>query len=286
MTDQARGQAFLEELSGIRDELPFDPTLLRDLCAMTNEKSLAPMDKIAQAIQRDQSLTTRVLALANSAFYGLQAEVTSVARAVTLLGLKEIRNLVLVVGIQAIIQGRQIRGRMDLEGYWRHQLQTAQAAKVLAQKMGLEPDLMFTAGLLHDLGKLLVALYRPEDWKMILEKAEAKQSPYPPIEDAHWGLEHGVIGAMALNYWNLPDILTEPVNWHHAPSLAPEHPDEALCVCLADALAHHLQDPEFPQYSDFVALLEGAGLSLEDLQPELEAALADDDLLQFARQLS
>jgi len=287
MIDQAKGQEFLRELPEIRQDLPFSPSLLGQLFSMTGESSVAPLENVGQAITQDQGLSTKVLALANSAFYGLQSRVTSVPRAVALLGLKEIRNLLLLLGTQALTVRHAYPKGFDLRHYWDHQLAVASCAKMLArEKPELDADVLFTAGLLHDLGMLLTALYRPEDWNSIHTDVQTTLCSWSEAEERHWGLEHGLIGAMTLNSWNLPPELTEPVNWHHAPNLAEEHQSEARIICVADALHHRLQDPAYVIPPFAVESMNLLDIDSEDALKQLAAGLDDESVSQLVAQLA
>ncbi|THB71623.1 MAG: HDOD domain-containing protein [Desulfovibrio sp.] len=287
----SQGQAFLSQLADIKQDLPYSPGLLRDMFSLTNESSPASLERIGQTITQDQGLTAKILALANSAFYGLQGKVTSVSRAAALIGMKEIRNLVLALGIQALTHDRPLPRDFDLYAYWEHNLATGVCAKLLAERVQAEdpevsPDSLFTAGMLHDFGKLLTAIHRPEDYSIIHKQAHDQDLPYCSLEEGHWGIEHGVIGAMTLNSWNLPKELTEPVNWHHAPEHAPEFAVQAKLLCLADALHHSLLDPEKPLSSQAMALLLEFGFNYKEICKELEWVMEDDSLEQFISHLS
>lgn len=269
-----RGQEFLALLPGVGQELPYSLTLLRDLFDLTSDASTVSMDTLAKSLGQDQGLTTKVLAMANSAFYGLQAKVSTLPRALALLGLREIRHLVLILGVQSICSRRTLPHAFDLPGYWRHQLQVAALAKDLALlhnaagKPALDPDMLYTAGLLHDLGKLLTALHRPRDWESIEELRRAQNLEAHLAEDQYWGLEHGLVGAITLGAWNLPPELTEPVNWHHAPGLAGDCVPQARVICLADAICHALEQPDAT-----VELHPEADQALDALALDFQAAL-------------
>lgn len=236
--DQTRAVRFLEEeLPRIQSDLPFSPTLLAKLFSQVKDGTMVSLDDVAETIGQDQALAAKVLALANSAFYGLQAQVGGIPRAVAVLGLKEIRNLVLAVGAQRMCKRKPVG--FDLPGYWKHQLTTTEAARLLAKLLNHpDPESLFACGLLHDLGKLLVASTSPEDWQAIENLARERDLPYVKAEQLHWGLEHGLVAALTLAAWNLPDDVTEPVNWHHSPETAPAFGREAAILRLADALAH------------------------------------------------
>jgi HD-like signal output (HDOD) protein len=243
MSDE-RGQQFLLDLPGLRHELPYSPALLTTLYTQTGQNSSTPLDEIAETLSRDQGLTAKILTMANSAFYGLQQEVTTVSRAIAVLGLNEVRALVLAVGVKALTKNKHFPQEFKVDEYWEHQLSVALIARFLAPFMGgLDGDNLFTAGILHDLGKLLTALHSAEDWRAIQTLAVSKNISYSEAEEEHWGIEHGVIGSMVMGTWNLPGDLIEPVNWHHAPMHSPSHRRQALVLCVADALAHVAIDP-------------------------------------------
>lgn len=281
----ARGQAFLEELPRLPHRLPYSPGLLAALFAQTGETSLSSLEDIGRTMAQDQGLTARVLALANSAYYGLQAEVATAGRAVAVLGLAEVRTLVLTVGVAAMARDHVPAKLLDLGAYWRHQAITALAARRLARRLGLDPDALYTAGMLHDLGKLLTAMHRPGDWAFIRNR-QAAGLPWHAAEDAHWGIDHAIVGAMTLSAWNLPLAITDPVSWHHAPDLALESKAQAEALALADALAHAVDRTGTSTGLDLAAGLDKLGLDAQELSAELEAAVQDPALDQLLRRLA
>jgi len=130
--NQERGQGFLLELPTLRLELPFSPILLNKLFIQTGDGSMAPLEDIAETIGKDQGLTAKVLTMANSAFYGLQSEVRTVNRAVTVLGLNEVRTLILALGVRHIATLHPLPKGFDISAYFEHQLAVGLAAKELA----------------------------------------------------------------------------------------------------------------------------------------------------------
>ena len=281
-----RGQEFLLALPGIKHELPYSPELLRKLFSQTGEDSVSPLDEIAGTVSQDQGLTVKVLSLANSAFYGLQAEVKSVGRAISVLGLSEIRALVLALGVRALTRQPGFPKELDLTRYWEHQLRAALAARVLAHHLKADADNLFTAAMLHDLGKLLTALHRPDDWRAIDELVASQGISYSEAEETHWGLEHGLIGAMVLRSWDLPAELTEPVNWHHSPNHAPDFKQASLILCLADAISIHLQDPAAPADCPWQAGLALLKINEKEVLAEIEEVYAAQDTALFAASLA
>lgn len=232
-------QALLDDLLRRPPELPYDPGLLRELFDSTRDDSMAPLSAVAGVVNKAQGLATRVLSLANSAYYGLQSEVTSVQRAVAVLGMAEIRALVLALGVSRMIDRSRLPAAFDLREYWGHQLSVAAGCRLLARRVpDCDAEACYTAGLLHDLGKLLIAAYRPKDWAAIRQIARDENLMDSEAEELLLGLDHGVVGARLLSFWDLPMALTEPINWHHAPHLAGEHQRAALVVHVSDATLH------------------------------------------------
>ena len=285
------GQRFLLELPAVKNDLPFSPALLDRLFRLTGEGGASPLDTIAAAIAEDQGLSTRVLAMANCAFYGLQSQVRSVSRAVAVLGLREVRALVLALGMHGLAGRRPLPPGFDLSRHLEHQLAVAQAAMALARCGGaMNPDDAFTAGVLHDLGKLITALYRPDDWQAQADLVAREHLPWHEAESRHFGLDHGLIGAMVLRSWNLPDSLTEPVNWHHAPEAAPPPREPGYLVGCADACVRRLAaDPDpgtDPGTEPDPAVLARLGLTEAAALFAVAQALAARDPALFAAALT
>lgn len=256
-------RAFLEELSDNPPWLPYEPMLLPQLFAATKDDSTASVDDLTLLIERSQKLATRVLSLANSALYALESTVTSLRRAVSILGFREVRTLVVMIGAVSAIKGAKLPKGFDANGLWRHQVRTASLAKGLALAMtslpdnGLEmaPDEAYAAGLLHDIGKVFLAAGRPAIWAEIEETRRQKNIDFSDAENEYWGMDHALIGAQVLHYWKLPLLLTDPINWHHAPEVAPAFGPEARLLSAANLLAHEGLPDEGPLPECVLALL-------------------------------
>lgn len=284
---QEHGQQFLLALPGLRHDLPYSPALLTTLYSQTGQTSSTPLEEIADTLSRDQGLTAKVLTMANSAFYGLQQEVTTVSRAIAVLGLNEVRSLILAVGVKALTQHKNFPKEFGVSDYWQHQLSVAIIARHLAPLMGgVDGDNLFTAGVLHDLGKLLTALHRADDWRAIDALTREQRVSYSEAEEEYWGIEHGVLGSMVLGSWNLPVEITEPVNWHHAPMHSPNHRREALVLCVADAMAHVVAEPEAFVHCPWRDVLGKFHLSDSDMLEQVKALLLQHDPGLFAAGLA
>lgn len=244
---------FLRELAESPPWLPYEPTLLPLLFSATREDSTASINDLTALIERSQKLAAKVLTIANSALYALESTVTSLQRAVALLGFREVRTLVIMVGAVSAIKGARLPKAFDAAGLWRHQLETACIAKALVlslrsridpkktgqeEQVGFAPDEAYAAGLLHDIGKVVLAAKRPAVWQAVEDSRAGGAMSFTEAEDAYWGMDHSVIGAQLLHQCKLPRLLTDPINWHHAPTLAPVFGAEARILAAADCIAH------------------------------------------------
>jgi putative nucleotidyltransferase with HDIG domain len=177
----------------------------------------ATVQQIEDVLRHDPGLTANVLKLANSAYFGVPSKIGSVRQAVMLLGLKRLVQMVVATCTSAIID-RGVPG-YDLPAgeLWRHSLAVSVAARGLANELKIRAaDEIFTAGLLHDVGKLVLGEFVQEDYSDILQ-ALAQGMTFEAAEAAVLGIDHAEIGARVLAQWSLPDNIVHAVRWHHAP---------------------------------------------------------------------
>ena len=255
MWSQNEARSFLQNLLQNLPTLPFEPALLPMLFAATKEDSNASMGELVALIERSQKLTVRVLAMANSASYGQEFQVSTLHRAINILGISEIRILLVIVGMSSIIKRSKLPANFDINELWDHQFKVATIAKVLAAELGgcsglcgpgaaegthliMAQDEAYIAGLLHDIGKILFAASRPDLWEEINKNWNHSRQAYFEAENACWGIDHALIGARVLHHWQLPSLLTEPINWHHAPELAPVYKMETRLLAAANYIGH------------------------------------------------
>ncbi len=273
MASQERGQNFLHQVSEIQSVLPISPKLIQRLFSQARENSVASLDELAQTIAQDQGLTARVLKRANSAYYGLQAEISNVSRAVSILGLSQLRDIVLSIGLKTVTQKIDVR-LLDLMHYWNHQSSTALLARDLARDSGYEePDDLLTIGILHDMGKLITVIYDKDAWMEINSLAREKDLPLHRAEEAFWGIDHALIGGMVLQHWNLPEWITEPVNWHHNPEMSSSrHRFVSRIIHVANSLTHLVNEEPRQEITPHLERL-----ALERIQAEEMAARTLED---------
>ncbi len=197
-----------------------------DLYLQLREKLESPACSVAdvgQVIERDMAMTAKVLQLVNSAFFGLGHRISSPAQAVLVLGTETIKSLVLSVGIFSQFTTVDYLQR-DIDQLWNHGIATSRMSQKIAQLGGLDKqtiDDCFTAGLLHDVGRLILMTQRGFEWKKIGKMAESESIALWDAEYRVLGCGHAELGAYLLGIWGLPSTIVEAVAWHHNPSDSP-----------------------------------------------------------------
>ncbi|MFW6323628.1 MAG: HDOD domain-containing protein [Desulfovibrionales bacterium] len=264
-----RAQEFLKDLSRLERDLPCSPALLQKISTAVRQDSSSSLEEISALIVKDQALSARVLALANSSFYGLQGRISSVSRAVSVLGLREIRNLLYIILLRHFA-ARIPSGLIDLADYLEHNFRVGLFVKHLSRKTGIgEYEDLFTAGLLHDIGKLLTALHRPGDWRQIL-RLHSSSWPFATTEMRYWGVDHGMIGARVLSSWYIPSELTGPIHWHHQIQSAPVYKEQTALLAAADELEHLTRKEGFAPSPGLEDTLSWFEIDLEAICAELQ----------------
>ncbi|WEF35901.1 HDOD domain-containing protein [Pseudoduganella chitinolytica] len=202
-----------EIIRSVRD-LPSLPAVVAELL-MTMEQEEIDTHALAAKITHDQALTAKTLRLANSSFYGLQSKVTSIAQAISVLGFHSIRTLVTACSVTASFTPRP-GGDFDFGAFWRHATAGAVAARVLAPHLRVNPDTAFTAGLLHDLGTLVLVTRFPLDYRHVATWQRQHDSTTATAEQALFGTDHAVVGAALAAHWKFPQSIQMAVAEHHA----------------------------------------------------------------------
>lgn len=173
--------------------------------------------EIAELIEKDASITSRVLKVVNSAYYGLSGHVSTVSQAVPILGIKVIKNIVLTFSVMDIFAQGKGRG-VDFKKLWEHSFTTAAATRRLAMRGGYgDPEEALVAGLLHDIGMLLFVKHGQEDYAQVEEMAKMSGRSLVSVEQEVMGIDHAELGALLAEKWQLPEVLVAPIRYHHNP---------------------------------------------------------------------
>ncbi len=220
---------------------------LPEVCVRVNEMVDDPRfsaPQIAEVISRDTALSAQLLRIANSAFFNFPARIDTVTRAIMVIGERELRYLVLAMS--AVRSFVDVPATViNMASFWRHSVYTAVLARLIARRCNvLHAERLFVAGLLHDVG-LLVLLTREPAWvARALEAAEGSDEPLYHHERALLGTDHAGGGAVLLGSGNLPLVWGGVGARHHDPSRALENPLDATIVHLADITAHRAEAAE------------------------------------------
>lgn len=206
-------------------------------------------EQIAGYIETDQALAAKVLKMANSPFYGMTGKVSTIQHAAIILGFQTLRELTTMAGFSAIM-GKKLPGY----GYysdelWKHSLGVALASRLIAEK--IDPDIAsdaLTAGLIHDLGKLILDPYVHDQREAFDEFIENKNQTFLIAERQILGFDHAEIASEICSYWKFPDSLTLAIKYHHNPSVS-NGSEMAFILHLAD----------------YIAVLSGSGYDLDEI---------------------
>jgi len=197
---------------------------------------------ISNIISDDPGLTSRLLKLVNSAFYGFPSKIDTISRALFIVGTQQLRDLALSTSIINLFNGIS-KSLVDMESFWRHSIACGVAAKVLAtyRRPEVNVERFFVAGIVHDIGRLIIYKKKPEEAHQALLLAKNDGDLLHITERKIFGFDHADVGRLLMQRWKLPPNIEEVVAFHHQPQRAALYPMEAAVVHVADIIAHGLQ---------------------------------------------
>jgi HD-like signal output (HDOD) protein len=236
----------LKKLVSQIESLPSLPSLYVEIMEVMRSPA-SSVQKVGEIISRDISMTAKILQLVNSAFFGLCRHVSSPAQAVSLLGMEIVKALVLSVQIFSQFDQAKLDG-FSLEGLWDHSIRSSVFAKAIAKEEGKGQymiDDAFMAGMLHDLGKMVLILNLPERYGEALDVARGENRFLWEVELEILGATHAEIGAYLMGLWGLPSHVVEAIGFHHNPRKCLDREFSPLtAVHVGDALEHERREPE------------------------------------------
>ncbi|HKK14248.1 MAG TPA: HDOD domain-containing protein [Gammaproteobacteria bacterium] len=214
------------------------PDICVRLLELTEDLDASAAD-IGGVITQDPSLTARLLRMVNSSFYSFPSRIDTVSRAVAVVGIRELYRLVLAVSAVQMFS-RIPAGLVNMDTFWRHSIYTGLIARALARRVRvLHPERLFVAGLLHDIGSLVLYHKAPEQAREMLVQADGDEERLHGLEREILGFTHADIGGHLLELWQLPAALRTAVTFHHDPGALEEVTLEAALVHLGDVFANH-----------------------------------------------
>jgi putative nucleotidyltransferase with HDIG domain len=245
-------------------DLPTLPAVALEMSTDLDEDH-ASLDSIVEKVSMDHSLTAKILRIANSSQYGTNSRVVTLQQAVSMLGLKNIKNLMrMTIMVQAFPPSKC--PDFDFTSFWRHSVSTALCAEIISRTLHMKHDFAFTAGLLHDIGRLVLATRFPDEYAQVI-RYRAEQDCYWLDAERHvMGIDHVIAGHALAEHWRFSEVITDAIQAHHEPHLKSANA-LARIVHVADAITHaldlsHAEDDLVPVLSQ--AAWDNLGLKESD----------------------
>ncbi len=219
-----------------KDIPPMPNVMVKALSVIKNPTT--GIAELAKIMQVDQAISTKTLSLVNSAFYGFRQQITSINKALVVLGMMKAKNIIMSLALKQMMTAQ---GSREL---WEHSIKCAVAAEILAKEYKvINPDDAFVIGFLHDIGKMLLNSKNPLKYSKVRYLAAQGNVDLIEVEDAQFGTNHCVLGALISKKWQLPVILTNCIRYHHDPAQS-SLPTVCGIVYCADRLVQpNIQSP-------------------------------------------
>jgi len=273
-------QKTLEGISSI----PTLPTVIERITRLLQSPKTSA-EEIGKAITTDQALASKVLKLVNSAFYGFPGRISTITHAIVILGFSTVKNIVLTASILDIFKRKSRTDVADFnfEQFWMHSIACGAASQSIAKFLGnKDKEECFIAGLIHDMGKVILCQYLPEDFKEAYSLGRQQGLLFYESEKKLFNITHEEIGGMLAERWNLPKSLQYAIKYHHNPSTSHDHYMTTAIVHCADIFVRALDygnggDTKIPMVTESVWKnlgLENAPLPtlFDNIEDEFEKA--------------
>ena len=273
-----------EIINTVKEIPPFPQTIMRILDTINDERTGAK--DLEVQIMKDQGLTTKILKLANSAFYRGRREISTVADASVLLGFSAIQSMVLAT-VAGSLMNKELPGyALEKEALWKQSQISAIMTRTIAKKIKYpNPDQAYTAGLLRDIGKVVLDNYVQGGYDDINFLVENESKSFIVAEEMILGYHHGQIGAKIAEKWNLPEELVEVIACHHNPAVAFVNPELVAITHISDSLVMMMgihigiDGLAYEFFSDSVRMLGLDDHMLSEIMSEVADVIESDDVL-------
>lgn len=202
------------DVSKVENNIPSLPDVVNDIILSLNDEN-ANIESLTNKIMMDPALATRILKIANSPFYGLSGKISSLKEACIVLGAYSIKNLAVAVGV--VNKMNKSGKAINTTKLWEHSVGTGAAARVIAEKLGLDHEIAFTSGLLHDVGKMILDANYPVEYKKVMDFKVSEDCYLVDAEKEILGVTHTEIGEVTAKFWKLPPVIIDVIRHHHHP---------------------------------------------------------------------
>jgi len=217
--------------------LPTLPTVVSKMIELVDNPRTSAAS-LARLISTDQALTARLLKLANSAYYGFPREISTVNMAIVVLGFNTVKDMGLSLSVFDVFKNQDVTSSFDIPRFWEHSIACGIASRMIARLYRSRyAGEAFVAGLLHDIGKVILNQYFNKEFAEILKRTSAGEL-LEDAEDSVIGTRHSQIGAWLADKWNLPKLIADTLGYHHAPWDSRIDPVFVATISLADYLCH------------------------------------------------
>lgn len=281
MTEESkkRYQRIIQDLG----QIPTMPTIAAKVMQIVNDPHSSAED-VAKFISRDVALTSKVLRLANSAFYGIPRTISSVNSAIVILGFNTIRSLVLSASVLKVFPQKPGLASFDRKAFWKHSFMVGIASRMVAQiyrkRKLVDMETAFSAGLLHDIGKIILEQFSNDDYLPVLKSAKEKGLPLFMVEKSILGMSHADVSGMLVDKWQMPNELKGPIVNHHSPLDDKTCQEMASIVHYANHLCHMkgsgcMENETFAPLIKEIEAVLGLGVTEEQLLEDLEKHLQE-----------
>lgn len=220
--------------------MPVMPNVATKILSMAEDRLEISFKELEEIIKVDPGLSAKILRVANSALYARQKEIRNLQMAITLLGFKNIKSLVLLITAATMFSKDQKKAFFQF--YWKHSILNAFIARELARKAGLRnfADECFLAGLLHDIGQVALHNTDSEKYNGILEMAKQRSLRISQVEQDLFGTDHKEVGAVILREWSFPDVYVDATLEHGSPNITSPNKQIILIISVADFLTSNI----------------------------------------------
>ena len=243
--------------------------------------------KIAEVVETDPSLTSRILKMVNSAYYGFEHNVASISQSISILGRNRIRQI-LIGAVLGGVFGNMKNNVFFMEDYWHQSVKTAILSRLLCRQSSIadQSDVIFTAGLLHQIGRLILVNKLPKLSLQVQQSIDTDGESIYQAEQRIFGYTHCEVGAAVINNWGLPPVLAEVIKFHHLPDQAQKFELEVKIVSLAKYLSFlvaPINQQEVEYALEDISCWEDTGLSAEQITQSCNEA--DEQIYQVMESL-
>ncbi len=245
----------IESIINNLEQLPSIPEVASKIINMVNDPEVS-FKLIGEEISKDQTMTTNILKLCNSAYFSQGKEITSIERAIVTLGLKEVKNIVMVVATKPVLDKFVLGYDLAKGALWEHGLVVATLSRRIALLIKRKDiaDVVFTGGIIHNVGKVVLALFVQNTFNDIMNMVQEKNISFSEAEKEIMGFDHQEVGEKILAKWNFPPVLRSIVRYYQEPENAP---------------AEHLLEVSIVHIANVLSLMAGVGVGSDGLYHQL-----------------